>query len=393
MSGQKSIDGQMGLTRREVLIAASTLAASWGAVRVFNQAPPVSGALVGANSKAGHILRSQFDRSPDQFVDSGTVVVGGGIAGLSAAWWLQKQGHQNFELLELDKIVGGNSQSGENQTSRFPWGAHYVPAPGPDAKYVRLLFEELGIIEGYSSEGLPIYNEYAICGAPKERLYLHGRWQTGMVPKLGLKPKDKQQIEEFDGFIETQALRVGADGRPAFTIPVDLSSQDPEILYLDQMSMAQFLDKRGWDSQALRWYINYCCRDDFGSDLANTSAWAGIHYFASRSGNAANLKEEVVVTWPEGNGWLVRQLKAKLSENIKTDQLVFAIKNTSSGVIVDSIDTETLRVTRRLAERVIFAGPQYVAQHLISEVSKQRADDFEYSPWVVANLTVAKLPP
>src|SRR5262249_51358958 len=29
-------------------------------------------------------------------------------------------------------------------------------------------------------------------------------------------------------------------------------------------------------------YIEYACRDDYGALAAQTSAWAGIHYFASR---------------------------------------------------------------------------------------------------------------
>jgi hypothetical protein len=34
----------------------------------------------------------------------------------------------------------------------------------------------------------------------------------------------------------------------------------------------------------LRWYLDYCCRDDYGAGIATVSAWAGIHYFASRHG-------------------------------------------------------------------------------------------------------------
>ena len=45
----------------------------------------------------------------------------------------------------------------------------------------------------------------------------------------------------------------------------------------------------GWRARAstdpqLRWYLDYCCRDDYGAGMAQVSAWAGIHYFASRHG-------------------------------------------------------------------------------------------------------------
>lgn len=33
--------------------------------------------------------------------------------------------------------------------------------------------------------------------------------------------------------------------------------------------------------------------------LKETSAWAGIHYFASRNGRGANTESQDVITWPE----------------------------------------------------------------------------------------------
>ncbi|NQZ02779.1 MAG: NAD(P)/FAD-dependent oxidoreductase, partial [Bdellovibrionales bacterium] len=392
MSGPKSIDSKFPVSRREFLLAASAAAATWGFLRLSEQPEETTGTLVGANHSAGHILRSKFDRTPDEEIEVGTVIVGGGIAGLSASWWMQKNGVADFELLELDKQVGGNSVSGKNAVSEYPWGAHYVPVPGPDALYVRELFEEFGVIENYDSKGLPVFNEYYLCGAPKERLSLHGRWQTGMIPKMGLTEKEEKDIEQFERFVDQQSQRIGADGKPAFTIPVDLSSQDAEILAWDQISMAQFLEQRGWLSEALSWYVNYCCRDDFGATIENTSAWAGIHYFASRAGVAANAGSDAVITWPEGNGWIVKKLKAKLKDHIRRNQLVFNIANDAEGVIVDSIDTQTRQVTRRRASQVIFAGPQFVAKHLIPELPEDRQSSFKYSPWVVANLTVSVLP-
>ena len=46
--------------------------------------------------------------------------------------------------------------------------------------------------------------------------------------------------------------------------------------------MAEFLTARGFTSPRLRWWVEYACRDDFGTDLAGTSAWAGVHYYAGR---------------------------------------------------------------------------------------------------------------
>ena len=54
------------------------------------------------------------------------------------------------------------------------------------------------------------------------------------------------------------------------------------MLALDKMSAAQWLDSHRWTSPRLRWLFEYACRDDYGAMLDDTSAWAGVFYFASR---------------------------------------------------------------------------------------------------------------
>src|SRR5207249_2266143 len=63
----------------------------------------------------------------------------------------------------------------------------------------------------------------------------------------------------------------------------------------------------GFTSPVVRWYVDYACRDDYGALLSDASAWAGVHYFASRE-----PEERGPLTWPEGNGWIVRQLLARV---------------------------------------------------------------------------------
>ena len=38
--------------------------------------------------------------------------------------------------------------------------------------------------------------------------------------------------------------------------------------------MADWLGERGLTSERLRWFVEYACRDDYGSRLEQTSAWA-----------------------------------------------------------------------------------------------------------------------
>jgi protoporphyrinogen oxidase len=348
-----------------------------------------SGKIVGANSKIGHLMRTGVRAEPTQTVKVGTVIVGGGISGLSAAWWMKKHGNSDFLLFEMDNEAGGNSSSGENSVSRYPWGAHYVPIPGPDADYVREFFEEIEVIKGYE-KGLPVFDDYYLCADSTERLFFQGEWQEGLIPQHGVPASDKLQYDQFFAFVKDLKSKKGKDGRPAFTIPLERSSRDPEFLAFDRVSMAQFMKDRGWTSEYLNWYINYCCRDDYGKTHDQVSAWAGLHYFASRSGTAANADSQTVLTWPEGNGFLVQKLKERVGENLKKKSLAFKIENFSDHVNVDILNTETNTCTRYEAKHVIYAGQRFTADKVIADFESKV--ELDYAPWMTANITLSSRP-
>jgi hypothetical protein len=148
---------------------------------------------------------------------------------------------------------------------------------------------------------------------------------------------------------------------------------------LDKISFSEWLKTRGLDSRLLNWYLNYACRDDYGAMTSSTSAWAGIHYFASRES-----EEKGPLTWPEGNGWITRRLLERVGEKVRTNQMVHHIVPESRRVRVFSGDIEYQ------AEFVIFASPTFLAPYLIENF--KGLNDFVYSPWLTANLTLERLP-
>lgn len=353
--------------------------------------------VLGPSMSLGHKIR---DRNVDSTADKTRIsqakvtIIGGGIAGLSAAWWLQKSGFTDFTLLELEKDVGGNSSSGRNQISAYPWGAHYVPLANQESEYVRMLFEEFGIIESFNSKGIPVYNELYLCHEPQERLLKDGSFQDGLVPRRGLQENDKKEMNRF--FVQMCRYRqmIGRDGKPAFAIPLNLSSQDRDLIALDEISMFAWLHNNGYSSKPLLWYINYCCRDDYGSSFDNVSAWAGVHYFAGRRGMAANAELNSVVTWPEGNGFIVNKLREKLLEHIKTGALVAQVQE-KEGVITSYTLTKTNEPFAVKSECVIFAAPRFLAKYIIKDYARAKTEVHEkiaYAPWLVANISLNKVP-
>jgi hypothetical protein len=348
------------------------------------------GAIIGASVSAGHRLRTGNFPVPSETIEKRVVIIGGGIAGLAAARRLDQRDQSDFLLIELERQPGGNAASGRNAVSAYPWGAHYVPLPNDESAEVLALFEELGIIRGHDANGSPVYDEEFLCADPMERLFDAGRWQEGLLPQIGITENDRRQYENFFARMESFRSMRGSDERPAFAIPIDLSSRDTALLALDRKTMAEWMTEQGWDSVPLRWHVDYSCRDDYGAGIAQVSAWAGVHYFASRRGRAANADRDAVVTWPEGNGWIAKKLAAPCATRTQSGAVVFNIQHTDDAVIVDYLEVERERSVRVKTHGVVCAAPRFVAHRMIRDLPD--GNDAVYSPWMVANITLDQLP-
>jgi hypothetical protein len=324
----------------------------------------IDGQFVNDGFPLGHRIRDHASfSSPTRTEKIPIVIVGGGIAGLTAAWRLHKKGFHDFVLLEMEPDAGGNSRWGENEISAYPWAAHYVPVPGPHETLARELFEDLGVF----SDGK--WDERRLCFSPQERLYIHGRWQEGIEPESAATDRDREDYRRFQNIVDEQR----ATGQ--FTIPMERGAKPSP---LDKMSMLQWMETNRFTSPYLNWYVNYACRDDYGASAGDTSAWAGMHYFASREPD-----EKGPLVWPEGNGWIVRQLTARLKQYIHTKTPVYRIaKNgTRMRVLTEAVEY--------IAEHVVFAAPSFLAPYIIEGAT---VPGIVYSPWLTANLTLDRLP-
>ncbi|KAA3438654.1 FAD-dependent oxidoreductase [Rufibacter hautae] len=356
----------------------------------------ITGRLFGPSFKAGHLLRTGLKTVPTKTEEVEVVVIGGGVSGLSAARWLTQNSGAKVCLLELEDRTGGNSQSGQNAVSAFPWGAHYLPLPNNTNTELLKFLEEVQVITGYDAAGLPIYNEYHLCFDPEERLFINGYWQEGLVPNWSVPKPDLEQIDKFQALMEEMKEAKGEDGRFAFDIPLDKSSADATFRDLDKLTMQEWLYQQKLDSPYLRWYVEYCCLDDFGGTIEQVSAWAGIHYFAARKAQAANSDAHRVLTWPQGNHWLAERLRAQACPDIRTGSLVYNMEIQGKQVLIDYLDLATDQPTRLMAKKCVVATPHFVRERLLAkipkEAGKQNSKAFTYAPWVVANLTLKQVP-
>lgn len=359
--------------------------------------PALEFAFAGIDLERGHALRDLLAQGPlpaPTLVRRAQVIIaGGGVAGLAAARSLRLAGVHDFALLELEDTPGGNSRAGAVNGVACPLGAHYLPVPGDHAPEVQDLLEELGLRQRVA--GRWQYDERHLCHSPQERLYFEREWQEGLLPVQGVGEATLEQYRRF-----SQA--VGAASRAArFTMP-QFAALDaktglaPAHQALDAMTFEAWLQHQGLDDAHLRWYLDYCCRDDYGAGMARVSAWAGLHYFASRHGfhapgEAVAEDREGVLTWPEGNGWLTQQLATPLKAQgqLQTGTSVLRIAETRRGVEVDAFNHHSGNVERWQAPRCVVALPVFVAARVVQNPPAflaQAAQRLQWAPWAVTNI-------
>jgi glycine/D-amino acid oxidase-like deaminating enzyme len=391
----------MGIfTRREILAAFLGAPVAMAACRSSASVEMPAGEIVGASDGLGHRLRDglKVEVAPDRWERAGVVIVGGGVAGLSAAWKLLKAGFEDFVLIELEPVPGGTARSGSSPLISYPWGAHYLPAPTRDNPALTGLIDEMGMLEGFDKDGEPVVGEQFLCRDPEERVFYKGRWYEGLYLHAGASAEDERQLEAFNQEVRRWIAWKDAKGRRAFTIPVAAGTDDAEVTALDRLSMAGWMNERGFNSPRLRWLVDYACRDDYGLTLEQTSAWAGLFYFSSRVTKPGD-ESQPLMTWPEGNGHLVKHLydkaKAKVRLGHAVAELIPTEANGKSGVDVVLVDSSADNASGIHAERVIFAAPHFLTRYLIRDYrdhTPQHVAEFQYGAWMVANLFLKDRP-
>jgi len=317
-----------------------------------------------------------------------TLVIGAGISGLSAAYHLHQAQEMDFLVLEMEAQIGGNAQSGETKAGKFPQGAHYLPIQNRENQPLLDFLHEIGSISHFSHDGIPYYNEMELCHAPEDRLFIYGKWHAGIVESLvQLFPGEKPVWDRF--FLEMEKFRSskGADGKDIFYIPQSLSSQNHNWMHLDQLSFDQYLTENEFRVPSLDWYLDYCCRDDYGQDPTQVSAFAGIHYFAARKAISRNAPPDALLTWPEGNGYLAQKLAEKFPDQIQTHTMVQSIRKTGTETFrVSTFNWQTRQTFTYEAQHIIVAAPRHIRPYLLGEIEQRDWLIPTHQPWYVATV-------
>jgi hypothetical protein len=294
------------------------------------------------------------------------------------------------------------------------------------SRHMREMLAEFGVIRSNPYDERPIYDERYVVHGPSERVFYRGAWQEGYLPADDVSAAERAEHRRFFALVNEYSGARGSDGRRAFAVPLEFSSADEHFRALDRMSFGAWLDGKGFTAPTLRWYLNYCCRDDYGRHQNEISAWAGLHYFCSRDGQAANAERGAVLTWPEGLASLASRLEGDQRSHQPWEHasvvslraagdgveaiVIYAHPGAGSaqtpagcpggqsanrGACVGSTGAgwRSVRVKARYA---IAAMPLFVLQHVLVDSAAYgfvgSRDVPSYAPWLVSNFLMHAFP-
>ena len=91
-SGGATIDRLPPITRRVALVGLTAKAER-----------RIGGSFMFESQNTGHAIRDGFLKGAGAISKTPVVIIGGGIGGLSAAWWLRRNKCNDFVLLEIER--------------------------------------------------------------------------------------------------------------------------------------------------------------------------------------------------------------------------------------------------------------------------------------------------
>lgn len=315
----------------------------------------------------GHLLFESQNYPVGATQKTETLIVGGGIAGLSAAYHLKGK---DFLLCELSDNLGGTSSWHQHNDVTFAQGAHYDLAyPANYGEDVLGLLESLNIIEYQKWKDAWSFtdSQYIITHRRKSQCFDQGIFREEVLPQGNLSAGFHKLMDGYDGVMKMPTRLI-----------------DPAYQELNKLSFMDFLKaKLDLTPEFIRG-LDYHMLDDWGGTTSQVSALAGVHYFACRP-----YYKQVVDLFspPQGNGYFIEKMAAVHTEGLLTRHLVKSITEKDGGFEVDVIDIENKAIKRAHANKVIYAGQKHALKYILPD-QYPLFESNQYAPWLVLNFIV-----
>jgi hypothetical protein len=291
--------------------------------------------------KAGFISRMGGIPAPSERRD--VVIVGGGIAGMTAAYYLTGQ---SVLLLDGHLRFGGNSKLESYAGTGMAMGAAYVVTPEAGSS-IDVFFQDLGIKDAFRGDSA---GDFTIGWRGR---FVGGFWEGVTDPVY--RDEFVRVKERFDAIYR--------DAYPELPLWDSRQISREELNRLDRLAFSQWLDGEfGAIHPHIREYLAEYCWSSFGGGLDELSAAQALNFVV------ADLQG--TQTLPGGNGGIAKALFEKLRRrtglSMIADAFVVNVTNTDQGADVCYFTNGQLRTVS--CRKVIMAAPKFVAKHVIEGI-------------------------
>ncbi len=316
----------------------------------------------------GHLALESLKYPITHKLQTEYLIVGGGIAGMSAAFKLRDQ---DFRLFELSDILGGSSSGGVHGNTPLCHGAHYdLSYPSNYGKEALQLLEELGIIQYDQFSDSWKFNDkkYLISKNKESQTFAYGEFRHDVLPDGAEKVAFVELMKSYSG-----------------KMPMPTRLIDEDFRKLNNVSFLQWLQQKFSISEEFIEGLDYHMKDDYGAGANTVSALAGIHYFACRP---YYTKPVELFSPPEGNYYFIKKIYDNLpKDRIATAHLVKSIREEVDGFEVEVVNAAEKTIALVSCKKIIYAGHKHALKYIFAK-DYPIFQKTEYAPWVVVNFVL-----
>lgn len=311
------------------------------------------------------------------------IVVGAGIAGLAAGYWLRDKATL---ILERESVPGGVSRLEAWNGLEYAIGAAYIIDPDPESEDPREkrnfeLLNELGLRTAGEDLSTDRSKSRRLGGDANHAVFSRRR----VVPEAAV--YTPQNVRFFRRVLDS-------DNYPAVP-PEDAALVDA----LDRVSFKQFLESPslqrrlygasvgrispiGWEA------VEYYFWGAFGTTAGETSAYHGLNFFAAEFGD--------ILVYPGGNGFITRRMAERVMSHdrqmLRTGSCVLRVERGDDGLFsVLTFENGTVHEFR--TRTVVFASPLFLAPTIIPALPVEQLAaiaTLDYRSYAVANVLLGR---
>jgi hypothetical protein len=293
------------------------------------------------------------------------LVIGGGVAGLTAAAHLQLEG-QHVTLIESESRVGGTAASAELAGGMVPLGSVYFVDRTDDLDVLLTLGGVEPVIcpdDGYDLGGPTVVRDI---------------WQDEVLDSVVRAGDERDGMKRFRDHV----LSLG-DDLPRYPLPEVLP---PHLAALDVASEDWV---RTFKSQLLHTILDSYARSSMGGLLSRTNLYCLLNFYSGEFGPSFDLPRYTI---PGGTGFIASSVMPRLND-VRRDMVAVRVAHTAAGVETDCVNEEG-EVIRFVSHHVIMAGGKFQVPHMIEGLPMPQVEacrQIAFAPYITIHV-ISDLP-